>query len=88
MLFAIPDFTVVVKRGFSSEEVSKEDSGAAKTALAKATHAHFAGRYEVAQIGEARDDAQPLKSRSAGCQDRHGACRPDPARGLLRFPAS
>ena len=61
MLFAIPDFTVV-KRGFSSEEVSKEDSGAAKTALAKATHAHFAGRYEVAQIGEARDDAQPLKS--------------------------
>lgn len=60
LLFAIPDFTVV-KRGFSSEEVSKEESGAAKTALTKGIQAFFAGRYETVPIADLPDGGQLLK---------------------------
>ena len=61
LLFAIPEFTVV-KRGFSSEEVSKEDGIAAGAALAKGTHSFFAGRYEAVQIGDSPEDARLLKA--------------------------
>jgi len=61
LLFAIPDFTVV-KRGFSSEEVSKEESSAAKTTLTKGIQAFFAGSYEAVPIADFPGDAQLLKS--------------------------
>lgn len=61
VLLAVPDFTVV-KRGFSSEEVSKEESGVAATALAMGTRVFFAGRYETVRIGNTPDDARLLKS--------------------------
>jgi len=61
LLFAIPDFEVV-KRGFSSEGVSKDESTAAKTGLAKGIQAYFTGKYEVVQIEGSQDDTQLLKS--------------------------
>jgi hypothetical protein len=61
LLLAIPDFEVI-KRGFSSEEVSKDESAAAKSGLAKGTHAYFKGKYEVVQIEGSQDDTQLLKS--------------------------
>ncbi len=61
LLFAIPDF-VVIKRGFSSEEVSADESSAAKTGLAKGAHAYFTGKYEVVQIEGLQNDEHFLKS--------------------------
>lgn len=67
LLFVAPDFEVV-KRGFSSEEVSKDESAAAKAGLTKGAQAYFTGKYEVVQIEVSQDDAQLLKSvwRDAG----------------------
>lgn len=61
LLLAIPEFEVI-KRGISSEEVSKEESAAAKTGLAKGIDAYFTGAYEVVQIGNSQEDIQLLKS--------------------------
>jgi hypothetical protein len=61
LLFAIPAFEVI-KRGFSSESHSMDESMSAKTGLAKGANAYFAGKYEVAQIGDTQDDTQLLKA--------------------------
>lgn len=61
LLVVAPVFEVI-KRGFASEEVSKEESSAASECLVKGTLSHFKGKYEVVPIGASQGDSQLLKA--------------------------
>lgn len=61
LLVVTPEFEVI-KRGFASEEVSKDESSAASEYLAKGTLLYFNGKYEVLPIRASQVDAQLLKS--------------------------
>ena len=55
LLLVVPDFKVV-KRGFSKESVSEEDTGVAKEALVTGIGSFFSGKYEVMPLNPSHDD--------------------------------
>lgn len=61
LLVVAPEFEVI-KRGFASEEVSKEESSAASECLVKGTLSYFNGKYEIVPIRTCQEDVLLLKS--------------------------
>lgn len=61
VLLAMPDIKVI-RRGFSKEKVSEQESRVARAAIAKEIRTVFAGKYEVSIIESSHEDEQLLKS--------------------------